>query len=482
MATHYAGGNDLFRTARIKVTLLLVALLLGLYLIMAGGVYVWVRQSTLASLDHVVRFESFSLLSRGAFVRLLIANVPALQVPIDPILPPFFFGSGGTTQGGHGQMPFAHSLSTRLSDMLDPNFAIAVYSPSQKLLYSAGTSIGTPRLSFAASRGQSYFTTQWTDHGKILLRTMTVEIRRDGNLLGYLSIGYNATRELTVLSRLIHILLIVGMGGALLALLGSFYASGRALSPIKRSWERQRQFVGDASHELRTPLAVIQSNLDIVLTHAHEGVIDNLEWLNNAKAEARRLTRLTEDLLTLARADSTMTPLRSERVDLRAIAENVHDAYAIYAESKDIQFLLEPSPDDAVVTGDADRLHQLFVILLDNAIKYTQEGGRITLKVEVTKGTIVIIVEDTGIGIEKGEQSLVFERFFRSDVARERESGGLGLGLSIAKWIVEAHRGRISVDSELGVGTTFRVVLPRAAGAHQAQAVQQTDRSKVDYK
>ncbi|KYP80290.1 sensor histidine kinase [Ferroacidibacillus organovorans] len=480
MATRYAGGNNLFRTARIKVTLLLVALLVGLYLIMAGGVYVWVRQSTLASLDNVVRFESFSLLSRGAFVRLLIANVPALQVPIDPILPPFFFGGNGSSQSGQGQPPFAHSLSTRLRDMLDPNFAIAVYSPTQKLLYSVGTSIGTPQLSFVASKGQSFFTTQWTDHGKILLRTMTVEIRRGGNLLGFLSIGYNATRELTVLSRLIHILLVVGIGGALLALLGSFYASGRALSPIARSWERQRQFVGDASHELRTPLAVIQSNLDIVLTHAHEGVMDNLEWLNNAKAEARRLTRLTEDLLTLARADSTMTPLRNERVDLQKIAEGVHDAYAIYAESKDIQFLLERSADDAYVTGDADRLHQLFVILLDNAIKYTQEGGRVTLREEVTKGTIVVTVEDSGIGIDKSEQGLVFERFYRSDVARERETGGLGLGLSIAKWIVEAHRGRISVESTLGVGTTFRVTLPRAAGVHQA--VEQSDTSRVDYK
>jgi two-component system, OmpR family, sensor kinase len=227
----------------------------------------------------------------------------------------------------------------------------------------------------------------------------------------------------------------------------------------------QRRFVADASHELRTPLTTIRTNLEL-LQRAGDDLdpADRDEALADAHAEIERLSRLVNDLLTLARVDSG---LRLERRDPVPVARLVRDVYRqarLLALSHEHTVLAEPV-EEAVVLGDADYLKELLLILVDNAVSYTPDGGRIRLGAVRDGDTVRISVEDNGVGIDEADVPHLFERFYRADRARAREAGsnrGTGLGLSIARWIVEEHGGRIVVDSAPGVGSTFTVCLPAA--------------------
>ncbi|MCL6516300.1 ATP-binding protein [Alicyclobacillus sp.] len=279
---------------------------------------------------------------------------------------------------------------------------------------------------------------------------------------GYIVIAIDIEREMEVLERLRLVLLLVGAGGLVAGGVAGFFLAERVLRPIREAWRRQLEFVADASHELRTPLAVIQSNLDVVLEHTNESVADNLEWIHNARGEARRLSKLVRDLLTLARGDAEAVPLSLQPVSTAELVDKVVELFDPVAAMRGLHLVSDCQPD-AVVTGDPDRLHQLLVILVDNACKFTPEGGTVTLRTRRQKNTVLLEVSDTGIGIEEAHLKRIFDRFFQVDPARARDgSHGHGLGLSIARWIVEAHRGKISVSSRVGEGTTFTIQLPAA--------------------
>ncbi|MDQ0189156.1 two-component sensor histidine kinase [Alicyclobacillus cycloheptanicus] len=273
-------------------------------------------------------------------------------------------------------------------------------------------------------------------------------------------IAQDISGEIRVLTPLRGIILLVGIVGAAIAGGAGFLWAGRALRPIRTAWDRQVQFVADASHELRTPLAVIQSNLDLVLDHTEQTVEENLEWIDNAHSEARRLTRLVEDLLTLARSDANTTPLRIQTVSVTDLVQHVADLFEPIADAKGLA-LEVINPPDITLQGDPDRLAQLLIILVDNACKYTDTGGHVTLEVTPQRGSILLRVADTGTGIDPADVPHVFDRFYRADKARARgDTEGTGLGLAIAKWITEAHRGKIQLSSTPGVGTTVTVQLP----------------------
>ncbi|WP_051344320.1 sensor histidine kinase [Alicyclobacillus herbarius] len=285
----------------------------------------------------------------------------------------------------------------------------------------------------------------------------------DDHVSVYVLLAQNVNREWSVLFQLRAVLWWVGATGALAAAVLGFWLAARALLPIRQAYQRQTEFVADASHELRTPLAVIQSNLDIVLSHSDESVMDNLEWIQNARGEARRLAKLVEDLLTLARQDADRALLHQERVEADSLVRRLIELFLPLADAKNVHLSADVEPG-ILVWGDPDRLHQLLVILLDNAIKYNRPGGRVWIRVETSRNWAVFRVEDTGIGIPEADVPKVFDRFYRADPARQHEeTTGAGLGLSMAKWIVDAHKGRIRVDSTEGKGTTVTVQLPLAS-------------------
>ncbi len=235
------------------------------------------------------------------------------------------------------------------------------------------------------------------------------------------------------------------------------------ISRLQAAFERQKQFTSDASHELRTPLAVMRGDIEITLRR--ERTSDEYKRaLTSNLEEIVRLSRLVEDLLMLARADSGRVELRLEPVDLNKLCQQMVEYITPLALQREQDLRYEPQmePDSQVViNADLHRIKQLFLNLLDNAIKYTDLKGAITLGLKIEDRQAVITVSDTGRGIPPEDVPHIFERFFRrSAPTSDRSAPGSGLGLSIVKWIVESHKGRIDASSIVGKGTTFSVRFP----------------------
>ena len=231
---------------------------------------------------------------------------------------------------------------------------------------------------------------------------------------------------------------------------------------LERSFTEMKRFTADASHELRTPLAVIRTEAEVALDKplAHDEV---QQLLGNILEECDRLTRLTDQLLALARQDGRKVKQLRESVQLSKLGADVIEALRPLAEVKwmTLKFVPNCDPMQDTLLGNPGLLRQVFINLLDNAIKYTPEGGLVEVQLESTDQNLAVRVRDTGEGIPAEHLPHVFERFYRVDKARSRELGGSGLGLSIAKSIVEAHGGEINLESQPGRGTTCTVTLPR---------------------
>jgi two-component system sensor histidine kinase CiaH len=295
------------------------------------------------------------------------------------------------------------------------------------------------------------------------LRICTYTIVDSQGALQTVQVVKNMASETSVITNAVNIMLIVIVIGAVASGVCGYFLSGRALVPIKQNSERQQEFLADASHELRTPIAVIQTNLEVVKASGEETVDSQMEWIDNAYQETRRMHRIVEDLMFLARADAGEVRKQNVPVDLEFLCREVAERMMPVAMNKSIILEVLGSGDPVQVDGDESQLTQLLVILVDNAIKYSGPDTRITLDARLNGTTAVLAVSDQGIGIPEGEQQKVFQRFYRVDKARSRAEGGTGLGLSIAQWIVRGHKGSIGLTSQEGVGTTIEVRLPALA-------------------
>jgi len=240
------------------------------------------------------------------------------------------------------------------------------------------------------------------------------------------------------------------------------------LDSLEEAYRLQQRFVADAAHELRAPLTAILGNLDILSRTPDMPAEERAEAVAYADAEARRLSRIVGELLTLARADAGQT-LERRSVELdRVLLDALSEVRQLSAGQRLELGHFEP----AMVQGDPDRLKQLVVNLLDNALKYTPADASITVDLQCSGDEAVMTVRDAGIGISVEDLPHVFERFYRADPARSRDPGGTGLGLAIVKWIVEQHEGDISIDSVARRGTTVTVRLPLFANSGLAEGAQ----------
>ena len=262
----------------------------------------------------------------------------------------------------------------------------------------------------------------------------------------------NTVNEEILWSFLRTVLLGIGISGTLILLVLSYILTGKALTPIKETWIRQKEFVADASHELRTPLTVIQTNLDVVLSDEDGTVDENEIWLDNAYSETRVMAKLIEQLLILAKADNNEEKMDISEFSFTEIVENVCQNMEVIAKNKNLDFIMNIE-DNLRLKADYDKMRRLVVILVDNAVKYT-EKGKITVTLKTDKNKKILCVEDTGIGICQKDLDRIFDRFYRADKARHRE-GGTGLGLSIAKWIADKHKYSLTVESTVNVGSKF---------------------------
>ena len=230
---------------------------------------------------------------------------------------------------------------------------------------------------------------------------------------------------------------------------------------LEATFKKIIQFTADASHELRTPVAVMRTRTELSLRKPRSAE-EYRETVAQVHSELENTSNLVERLMLLARADYGVEALQLSIADLGEIARDVCSHGKMLSDAKEIVFREQLPVQPVWVKGDADALRRLFLILIDNAIKYTPAGGRVDVLVSRENGFAIGEVRDTGIGIAPEDLPNVFERFYRADKARSRESGGVGLGLSIGRWIAEAHAGTIEVQSSLGGGSVFRVRLPLA--------------------
>jgi len=259
---------------------------------------------------------------------------------------------------------------------------------------------------------------------------------------------------------------LIGVFGAA-ALVGLVLVAGggwllvrKSTAPVEQTMETMRRFMADAAHELRTPIAVLRGQAEVALQREREPP-DYAEALHRIEREAERLGATVEDLLTLARADAGERPIARQRIFLDDLALDAATAARTLAERRGVD-LEVGTFEEAVVLGDPALVHQLLMIVLDNAVTFTPQGGRVKLSAAAPGGQAEVVVEDTGIGISADQLPHIFERFYRGDPARGRGDGaqGAGLGLAIARWIADAHGAQLEVTSELGKGTRVAIRFP----------------------
>jgi two-component system, OmpR family, heavy metal sensor histidine kinase CusS len=231
------------------------------------------------------------------------------------------------------------------------------------------------------------------------------------------------------------------------------------LDRLEAAFRKIVQFTADASHELRTPVSVMRTTAELALRkpRTEEGY---REALAQILKELERTSGLIEELMLLARADSGIQMLNIETLDLSETLREVCNEGRTLAKFKQVDLRWEIPTVPLLVEGDPNALHRLFLILIDNGVKYTPEHGQVTMSLKTHNGFAVTEVHDTGFGIAEADLPHIFERFYRADKARSRDSGGAGLGLSIGRWVAEAHGGTIEAESAVGRGSVFRVRLP----------------------
>jgi len=261
---------------------------------------------------------------------------------------------------------------------------------------------------------------------------------------------------------LLILLLSVGSITLLGAGLGGLFLANRALAPAHLAFVRQQRFIADASHELRTPLTLMRADAEVLLRGRKHLAQEDAALLEDIVAEANHMSILANSMLTLARLDAGTQHREHEVVNLDALARRGVQRVTAFAAQKEITVQHESGSANALTIGDSMLLEQAVLVLLDNAIKYSREGGQVTVRTAINKGWARLEVSDTGIGIPAEHLPYLSERFYRVDKARSREAGGAGLGLSIAHGIASMHNGMLTLSSVVDQGTTATLSLPLA--------------------
>jgi len=343
------------------------------------------------------------------------------------------------------------------SNMLPPYNDIVYarwYNPEGKLVQFFGA---TAPEQLIVNPG---FQTIKTNHNQ-WLRQVTLPVLQDNLLIGYLQVASPMTSirenlDQTRLSLTLGVPVALGLIG-----LTGWYLGGLAMKPIRRAYEQLQRFTADASHELRAPLAAVLSNAQVgLLSPVDEDGSQQLHRLENIVEITKSMSVLISNLLFLARHEGSLAPKVLKRIDLVSLLKPLVNEYNAQAVIQNLSLIAHLPEQPVMLNADPELLQQAITNLLNNAFKYTQSGGTVQLQIFTQSYRVIIQVEDNGIGIPAADLPHIFERFYRVDAVRSRQTGGFGLGLSIAQQIVEAHKGRIAAKSNFGRGSTFQIELP----------------------
>lgn len=290
----------------------------------------------------------------------------------------------------------------------------------------------------------------------LLIRANTVDQKNNR----YVLIAENIDTQMNIIAAFNKLLMVILIVFWAVAILISFWLSRYFMKPILKAWNKQQEFVANAAHELRTPLTIIQNKLEYLFTKPKRSIIDETEPINQALNETKRLSRLTTELLTIARSDSNTLQVKPTEIKLADFLPETVEPYEELAASQD-KSLTYSNSVAGFVTIDPDLLKQVVVILLDNALKYTNAGDKIEVATEPSgRNNWKLTVANTGKSISDADKKQIFERFYRVDKSRNKTTGGNGLGLSIAQWIIAQHHGKISVADMQPSGVVFTCIVP----------------------
>ena len=257
----------------------------------------------------------------------------------------------------------------------------------------------------------------------------------------------------------------IGVGSLSLVILFfiSIYFTNKAINPLEETFKKQKQFIADASHELRTPLTIIKTNVSILKENELDTIHSQKKWINYIDSQASRMSTLVNEMLSLANLDANRSKQEKININLSNLVTDSLLVFEVVIFEKGL-VLEEGVGDNIFIKGEQDQIKKLISILMDNAIKYTNKNGKISVSLINEKNKAKLIIKNTGEGIKKEHLEKIFERFYRVDDSRDRETGGYGLGLSIAKAIVDDHKGKIYAESLINNETSFIIELPLSIG------------------
>ncbi|WP_342420589.1 HAMP domain-containing sensor histidine kinase [Paenibacillus sp. FSL E2-0178] len=277
----------------------------------------------------------------------------------------------------------------------------------------------------------------------------------DGKQIVFMDI----TSQQKILTNLIYTFTAVGLLMLIILYFTSRFFANRSIAPVREAFDKQKQFIADASHELKTPLTIINTNADVLLSNSDDTIRNQAKWLQYIKSETERMTRLTNDLLYLTEMDDSRTGMIHSKFNMSDAVENIILTMEAVIFEKNISFDYNIEPE-LTVLGNSEQIKQVVMILLDNAVKYTNPKGAVTISLKKQNNDVLLSVSNTGEGIAAEHLTRIFDRFYRTDTSRARKQGGYGLGLAIARSIVDQHKGKIYAKSVIGESTTFYVQLP----------------------
>ena len=282
-------------------------------------------------------------------------------------------------------------------------------------------------------------------------------VNRSGKVIAVVQAAQSRRLIRQTVSSLVLILVPVGLGALLLAGVGGFFMSRRAMRPVQDSFQRQRTFIADASHELKTPLALVRIGAELMERAPADP--ENAEIVRDQLSEIDRMNALLSDLLVLARLDAGRLDVGDKPFDLSVVAAETAGRFLKRSETESLHLEIEV-PESLPARGDPGKTGQILTALLDNAMRYTPKGGTVTVFGHRLDNRVEASVRDTGPGIPAGHLERVFDRFYRTDESRARAGGGTGLGLSIARDLARAQGGELFAENAAGGGAVFRLWLP----------------------
>ncbi|HSM83992.1 MAG TPA: ATP-binding protein [Nodosilinea sp.] len=458
----------MFQATRQRLALWYTAVTAVLLLLFASGFYLYVRTTLVERVDdtlnHVVEIVERSLVIE-----------PAIEA--DRVFATF--NAPGEADGPPVRVNVEASFRDNARAVEDDHIDLEWFGPGGQLLWSTFTEVNPVPLHVNPA-GETVRVGEET-----VFRQITERVQDHGQVLGYLRVSH-PWFEVTKPSRRLIVDLALGtslMVGAVAAI--GWLLSGIAMAPVRDSYQQLKQFTADASHELRNPIAVIQTNAQVALSDPNPDVDIQQKQFQVIERLTRRLGRLVDDLLFLARQESGLIALAPASVSLEGLLEEVLEEQQVMADERQITLrvsgadhsagkqrsksaaaLAVPPTASSTILGDPGQLTRLFTNLISNAVQYTPDGGTVTVQVKPTKHQgqpgVQVTVQDTGVGMDGEALAHAFDRFYRADPSRLRNGDqGTGLGLAIAKVIVDTHRGHIHLDSQPGQGTVVTVVLPQ---------------------